>query len=74
MVTPYKVDNSLVVGTWAAPGNSSFALNEDGTTTFPDAATFKFRPVQCVLTFYDASDNPIKAIVLNEVTSDISCQ
>ena len=67
---PYKVDNSLVVGTWVAPDHSSFALNEDGTTTFPDAATFKFRPVQGVLTFYDASDNPIKAIVLNEVTSD----
>ncbi len=67
---PYKEDNSLVVGTWVAPGNSSFALNEDGTTTFPDAATFKFRPVQGVLTFYDASDNPIKAIVQNEVTSD----
>ncbi len=42
---PYKVDNSLVVGTWVAPDNSSFALNEDGTTTFPDATTFKFRPV-----------------------------
>lgn len=66
----YKVDNSLVVGTWVAPDNSSFALNEDGTTTFPDAATFKFRPVQGVLTFYDASDNPVRAIVLNEVTTD----
>ena len=67
---PYKVDNSLVVGTWVTPDNSSFALNEDGTTTYPGAATYKFRPVQGVLTFYDASDNPIKAIVLNEVTSD----
>ena len=67
---PYKVDNSFVVGKWVAPDNSSFALNEDGTTTFPDAATYKFRPVQGVLTFYDANNNPIKAIVLNEVTSD----
>ena len=67
---PYKVDNSLVVGTWVAPDNSSFALNEDGTTTFSDAATFKFRPVQGVLTFYDASENPVRAIVLNDVTSD----
>ena len=67
---PYDVDNSLVVGTWIAPDETSFALNEDGTTTFPDAATYKFRPVQGVLTFYDASENPIRAIVLNEVTSD----
>ncbi len=67
---PYKVDNSLVVGTWVAPDHSSFALNEDGTTTYPDAATYKFRPVQGVLTFYDASENPIRAIVLNEVTAD----
>lgn len=67
---PYKVDNSLVVGTWVAPDHSSFALNEDGTTTFPDATTFKFRPFQGVLTFYDASDNPVRAIVLNDVTSD----
>ena len=69
-VDPFKVDNSTVVGTWVAPDNSSFPLNEDGTTTFPGAATYKFRPVQGVLTFYDASDNPIRAIVLNEVTSD----
>ena len=67
---PYKVDNSFVVGTWVAPDNSSFALNEDGTTTFPGSTTFKFRPVQGVLTFYDASENPIRAIVLNDVTSD----
>ena len=69
-VDPYKVDNSTVIGTWVAPDNSSFVLKEDGTTTFPDATTYKFRPVQGVLTFYDASDNPVKAIVLNEVTSD----
>ena len=67
---PYKVDNSLVAGTWFAPNYSSFTLNEDGTTTFPGATTYKFRPVQGVLTFYNASDNPIRAIVLNEVTSD----
>ena len=67
---PYKVDNTSVVGTWYAPDGTSFELKEDGTTDYGTGFTYKFRPVQGVLTFYDASDNPIRAIVLNEVTSD----
>ncbi len=67
---PYKVDNSLVIGTWIAPDNSSLTLNEDGTTTYNNASTYKFRPFQGVLTLYDTTNTPIKAIVLNEVTED----
>ncbi|MBO7466777.1 MAG: Ig-like domain-containing protein [Bacteroidaceae bacterium] len=67
---PFEVDNTLVVGTWYAPDGTSFAFNEDGTTTFPGAFTYKFRPTQGVLTLYNASGNPIKAMVMNDVTSE----
>ena len=36
---PYKVDNTPVVGTWCAPDDTPFKLNEDGTTDYPGAAT-----------------------------------
>ena len=65
--SPYLVDNSLVVGTWYAPDGTSFTLNEDGTTNFPNAATFKFRPYQGTLMLFNASGRPLKTLVLNEV-------
>ena len=64
---PYFVDNTLVVGTWYAPDGTSFALNEDGTTTFPGAATYKFRPNLGTLLFFNASGKPVKKIEVDEV-------
>ncbi len=64
---PYAVDNTLVVGTWYAPNGSSFTLDEDGITDYTGAATYKFRPYQGTLMFFDAQDKPVKTIVLNEV-------
>lgn len=66
---PYKVDNTSVVGTWYAPDGTNFTLNEDGTTNFPDATTFKFRPYQGTLMLFNASGKPFKTLVLNEVES-----
>lgn len=65
--SPYMVDNSYVVGTWYAPNGTSFTLNEDGTTDYPNAATYKFRPYQGSLMMFTASGAPIKTFVLNEV-------
>ena len=65
--SPYMVDNSSVVGTWYAPDGTSFTLNEDGSTNFTGAATYKFRPYQGTLMMFNASGNPIKTLVLNEV-------
>lgn len=65
--SPYMVDNSYVVGTWYAPDGTSFTLNEDGTTDYPNAATYKFRPYQGSLMMFNASGAPIKTFVLNEV-------
>ncbi len=64
---PYLVDNTLVIGTWYAPDGTLFTLNEDGTTTFPGAATYKFRPNLGTLLFFNASGNPVKKIVVDEV-------
>ena len=64
------VDNTSVVGKWYAPDGTSFMFNDDGTTTFPCATTYKFRPQLGILTLYDASGSPIKAIALSEVTAN----
>ena len=69
-VDPYKVDNTLVVGMWYAPDGTSFTLSEDGTTTYPGAATYKFRYHVGMLTFYDASGKAVK--VLGVVETDPS--
>ena len=66
---PYSVDNTLVVGTWKSSGGTSFTLNEDGTTSYFGAATYKFRPYQGTLTLYNASQEPFKAINVNDLTS-----
>ena len=66
----YMVDNSMVVGTWYAPNGSSFTLNEDGTTNYSGAATYKFRPYQGTLIFYDDSEKAVKTILVNEIGSD----
>ena len=65
--SPYMVDNTSVVGTWYAPDGTNFTLNEDGSTNFTGAATYKFRPYQGTLMMFNASGNPIKTLVLNEV-------
>ena len=67
---PYRVDNSMVVGNWKAPDDSSLTLNADGTTDYPGGATYKFRPFQGTLTFYDALGNPVRTLVLVEVGND----
>ena len=65
--SPYMVDNSMVVGTWYASNGNHFTLNEDGTTDYTDAATYKFRPYQGTLMFFDSSAKPVKTLMLAEV-------
>ena len=64
---PYMVDNTLVVGTWKSSGGASFTLNEDGSTSLPEFATYKFRPYQGTLMFFDSQGKVRKTIVLGEV-------
>ena len=64
----YRVDNTMVAGTWYAPSGMHFTLNADGTTDYPGGATFKFMPSQGHLIVYDAMGLPTKAISLWEVT------
>lgn len=67
---PYKVDNSLVVGSWSTPDGTSFQFNEDGTTTFPGGATYEFMPMLGRLLVYDAENQPVKAIPVLKVESE----
>ena len=66
----YRVDNSGVSGRWKAPDNSRFTLNADGTTDYPGAATYEFRPFQGTLLFCDALGNPVRMLHLAVVASD----
>ncbi len=67
---PYQVDNTLVVGTWYAPGGTLFTLSDDGTTDYPGAATYKFRPNLGMLTFYDTSAKAIRVLGVVEAEKD----
>ena len=67
LVKPYNVDNTLIVGTWYAPDGTSFTLNEDGTTDYPGAATYKFRYYLGTLTMYNASGKTVKVMGVVEV-------
>lgn len=67
---PYKVDNSLVVGTWYAPDGTSFMFNADGTTTFPDGATYEFMPLQGRLLLYDDANKPVKVLPILKAESE----
>lgn len=67
---PYRVDNTLVVGTWYAPGVMWFDFNEDGTTTYPGGVTYEFMPVQGRLLIYDAEENPVKVLPLVKVKKE----
>ena len=66
-IDPYMINNSLIVGTWYAPEGTSFTFNEDGTTDFPGAATYKFRPFQRTLMLFNALGNPVRTLMLDEV-------
>lgn len=65
----FKVDNSLVVGTWYATDGSHFSLNEDGTTDFPGGATYKFYVGQNRLLILNASERAVQILPIVEVTS-----
>ena len=67
---PYQVDNTLVVGTCYAPGGTLFTLGDDGTTDYPGAATYKFRPNLGMLTFYDTSAKAIRVLGVVEAEKD----
>lgn len=67
--SPFKVDNSLVVGTWYATDGSHFSLNEDGTTDFPGGATYKFYVGQNRLLILNASERAVQILPIVEVTS-----
>lgn len=67
---PYSVDNTMVVGTWYAPDGTSFAFNENGTTTFPGGVTYEFMPLLGRLLVYDAQERPVKVLPLLKVKTE----
>ena len=67
---PYKVDNTLVVGTWYASNGTSFDFNHDGTTTFPGGATYEFMPLLGRLLVFNAQKRPVKVLPLVKVESE----
>ena len=58
-LNPYRVDNSLVAGTWYID-TTPVTFNADGTTDYAGAAAFEFRPWKSTLILLDASDEIMK--------------
>ena len=67
---PYLVDNKRVIGTWYAPDGTSFAFNEDGTTTYPGGATYEFMPLLGRLLIFNAQEHPVKVLPLLKVKAE----
>ena len=69
-LNPYEVDNSYVAGRWVAPDNTTLLLNPDGTTDYPNSATYEFMPSQGRLLFYDATGLPVKGLAVWRMTPE----
>ena len=69
-IDPYRLDNSMVMGTWYASDGTSFAFNADGTTTYPGGATYEVLPSLGRLLIYDATGLPAKGLALWKATSE----
>ena len=67
---PFTVNNSLVVGTWYKSKNESITFCEDGTTDFLANCTYKFKPYQGYILFYNADGIPMSSLRVPEVTTD----
>ena len=67
---PFIADNSLVVGTWYKSKNNSITFYEDGTTDYLADCTYKFKPYQGYIFFYNASGIPFASLRVPEVTAD----
>ncbi|MBQ9362325.1 MAG: Ig-like domain-containing protein [Bacteroidaceae bacterium] len=70
LVDPYNVQNSRLVGTWYKSKTESITFNADGTTDYIAGGTYKFRPVQGTVLFYNASGTPVSRLKIEEITSD----
>ena len=65
----YKVDNTMVTGTWWL-GHDKVTFGADGTTTYPGGATYKFRPFKGTLIVYDADGGLVTILNVLDVTGD----
>ncbi len=70
LIDPYVVQNGSLVGTWYKSMTESITFNADGTTDYIDGGTYKFRPFQGTVLFYDASGVPVSRLKIEEISSD----
>ena len=67
---PFAADNSLVVGTWYKSPAESITFNADGTTDYLAGCTYKFKPYQGYILFYNADGIPVSSLRVPEVTAE----
>ncbi|MBQ9558823.1 MAG: hypothetical protein IJ762_01925 [Bacteroidaceae bacterium] len=68
-LNPYRVDNSMLVGTWQM-GTERVTFRADGTTTYTGAATYKFRPWKGTLILNDADGAVVKVFEVVDIADD----
>jgi len=69
-LSPFRVDNSYVVGTWYKSDGTSFTFNENGTTTYPGGTTYAFYPGQNRLVVKNSAGKALYILPIVEATSD----
>ncbi len=70
LIDPYVVQNGSLVGTWYKSETESITFNADGTTDYIAGGTYKFRPFQGTVLFYDASGVPVSRLKIEEISPD----
>lgn len=69
-VSPYKVDNAAIVGTWSKSAEESITFVEDGTTDYAGAAMYKYMPNLGRVLFYNGGGVYMSALNVMEATAD----
>lgn len=67
---PFMADNSLIVGTWYNKNFGSITFREDGTSDYMTGYTYKFKPYQGYILFYNSDGIPAYFLKVAEVTAD----
>ena len=66
---PFMADNARIVGTWWKSETESITFRADGTTDYMADCTYKFKPYQGYILFYNASGIPVYSLRVPEVTA-----
>jgi len=63
-----RKDNTKIAATWQASGQSAFTFNSDGTTDYPNGATYEYYPLKDRILIFGSSGATVQTFNLLKVT------